>query len=356
MATLQRYFEDFHNNIKLLKFEENKILREKRDKILDALRVGLKKRFGDSEDAIPRFDPLNQGSYAMDTGIKPQKEGDFDIDVGLRFKQLPIDDFAPLAVKQWVFDALENHTTKVEIRKPCITVTYISQGEDLYHVDLVVYSDSSSNSDNQTYLARGKPGSKAENKLWEPSDPVGLIDLLGKKFSGEDGGQYKRCIRYLKRWKDVQFSLSGNSAPVGIALTIAAHDWLSVEKKIVDPFANKFEYDDLSALLGLVRAMLGRFLVVSSDEHGNPIRRLKITLPVVPHCDLFEKMSDKQMVAFESKLENLSKCLEEARGKTDPIDACVVLRKLFGNDFPIPDKKDTAEPRARAIVSPGVGA
>jgi len=67
--SLQSPFMKFHEAILLKRFDENAELREKRDRILKRLRDNLS----------VTFEPFNQGSYSMGTGIKPL-DGDYDID------------------------------------------------------------------------------------------------------------------------------------------------------------------------------------------------------------------------------------------------------------------------------------
>ena len=130
MVNLQSEFIDFHNTIKL--DIENATLREKRDILLKKLKDKI------SEDAAS-YTSFNQGSYAMGTGIKPD-DGDYDIDVGLKF-DINQDDYSdPIEVKKWVKNALDGHTKKVVIRRSCVTVTYQGDGEDAYHVDFAVYA------------------------------------------------------------------------------------------------------------------------------------------------------------------------------------------------------------------------
>ena len=75
MVNVQSEFLTFHDKIKLS--EENQELRNKRDILLNKLRKNI-------SDKAASFTTFNQGSYAMGTGIKPD-DGDFDIDVGLKF-------------------------------------------------------------------------------------------------------------------------------------------------------------------------------------------------------------------------------------------------------------------------------
>lgn len=339
MADVQKQFEAFHEAIKLKKFEENQTLREKRDIVLDKLRTRLKATFEEKGKKAPTFSYFNQGSYEMGTGIIPL-DSDFDIDVGVSFN-IDKNDYAdPVEVKKWVYDALYGHTKQVEMRRPCVTVFYQKQGDPVYHVDLAIYSDESCNSDGKKYLAKGKMSSSEDNKSWEVSDPKGLADIVGNKYSGDDKKQFVRVIRYLKRWKDFNFSSNGNAAPIGIGLTIAAYNWFVPNKPFLDKIANVYKYNDLQAIKTVVKGMLDNF----SD-------RLRVYLPVEPYSELFAKMTDNQMTDLKEKLEDLLEVIDSAIDEVAPEVACETLQKVFGKDFPIPEKKETARVTGPAIAS-----
>lgn len=339
MADVQKQFEKFHEAIKLKKFDENQTLREKRDIVLDKLKSRLKVIFEEKGEPVPSYETFDQGSYKMGTGVIPH-ENDYDIDVGISFKVNKDDYPDPVEVKEWVYEALNGHTRKVVMRKPCVTVFYQKNGESVYHVDLAVYSDGSCNSDGKKYLAKGKLNSLPENKSWEISDPNGLAENVGDRHSGDDKSQFIRVIRYMKRWKDYNFSSNGNAAPIGIGLTISAYNWFSPNKTLIDPVAYSYKYNDLQATRSVVMGMLNNFGV-----------RLKSYLPVEPYSELFEKMTDNQMTGLQEKLNSLLKALESADGEVAPEEACKTLKKVFGDDFPVPDKPDTAEKKHIAIAS-----
>ncbi len=345
MAKLQKSFVEFHETIKLNNLDENKKLREKRDIVLDKLRERLKKLFEEKSESTPTFAPFNQGSYAMGTGIQPS-EGDYDIDVGLKFNISKEDYPDPTEVKQWVYDALSDHTQRVEFKRPCITVFYQRHDEPIYHVDLAIYSESSY--DGSLYIAKGKPNS--DERIWEASEPQQLMKLIENKFyDKEDGKQFRRIIRYLKRWKDVNFSFDGNGAPIGIGITVAAYHWFHVSKH-VDSFTDETTYDDLTAMQNFVNALIGHFKEVYNACEW--ISRLSVKLPVAPYCDLFEKITDNHMVSFKRKLEALLSVLNEAQSEPDPSEACQKLQKQFCDDFPVPTKAEIAlTSSAPAIVS-----
>jgi hypothetical protein len=348
MPDLQKYLEQFHDEIRL-DFDDSKPLREKRDVILRKLVERLEKLFGEKGEAVPSFTHFNQGSYAMATGVKPLA-GDYDIDVGITFDVSKDDYEDPIEVKQWVLDALRGHTRSVEMRRPCVTVTYKRSDEPVYHVDLAIYSNPERNTDGKRYLARGKRTSGDEYREWEVSEPTELIRLVHTAHEGKDRDQFRRVVRYLKRWRDVAFPTNGNSAPIGIGLTVAALNWFTPHKSLVNVFENKYAYCDLDALLSLVNGMLDNFRPSVIHFFAS---RLRVELPVEPGGDLFHKMTSKQMGNLKEKLTALRDTLEAARGETDPQVACELLRKQFGDDFPVPTKEETAQVRKRAISSSG---
>lgn len=344
MVDVQKHFESFHEKIKLKQFDENQTLREKRDIVLDKLRSRLKTIFEEKDEPAPIYETFDQGSYKIGTGVVPL-DSDFDIDVGVSFKVKKDDYPDPVEVKKWVYDALNVHPhKKVDMRRSCVTVFYQKDDEPVYHVDLAVYSDESCNADGKKYLAKGKLNSAAENKLWVVSDPKGLADKVGDKYSGDDKSQFIKVIRYLKRWKDFNFSSNGNAAPIGMGLTISASNWFS-PNKTYDGLANKYKYDDLKATRGVVKGML--------DNFGE---RLKVYLPVEPYSELFEKMTENQMANLKEKLNCLLEALDSAAAEVDPHEACKTLSKVFGEDFPVPDKPETGDKKGPAIATASASA
>ncbi len=322
MLNLQKEFIDFHNKIKL--DDENATLREKRDILLKKLKDKI------SEDAAS-YTTFNQGSYAMCTGIVPEDE-DYDIDVGLKFT-IDKDDYPdPIVPKKWVRDALDGHTKSVEIRRSCVTVTYQIDGESAFHVDFAVYA--ANNADGKMYIAKGKEFSSDENKKWEPSDPQGLIDTIKGKYSGDDAVQFRRVIRYMKKWRTHQFSSGGNGVPTGISLTILAYNLFS-NKKTYDWTTKKDVYNDFLALYDLVSSIKNTFSLTWNSEENVWYHIISVTLPVEPKNNLFEKMTQKQMENFYQKLNSMITKLDEVKTKEKRSEACSILVDLFGDDFPV---------------------
>lgn len=341
MAIIQKYLIEFHEKIKLVDTEENQVLRDKRDIVLERLEKNI------SADA-PSYTTFNQGSYAMGTGIQPI-DGEYDIDVGIRLN-LSKDDYPdPVIVKKWIYEAIKNHTNTVEVKRPCVTVTYLEKGEPCFHIDLAVYA--ANNDDGNLYLAKGKLNSADESKEWELSNPLDLINEIKNKFNdGNDRSQFKRVIRYLKRWRDVSLASEGNASPVGIGITVLAHKYF-MPSKVVDRFSGKTTDNDLESMKQLVQSILNAFSPVYDLTDEEYHERVKAILPVEPKTDVFMKMTNSNMKNFKEKLNSLKESLEFALDEVDPYEACKELNKKFGKDFPIPLKEDTGKRNQKPAIS-----
>ncbi|WP_195573209.1 nucleotidyltransferase domain-containing protein [Clostridium paraputrificum] len=334
--TLQKQFEKFNENIKM-DYDENSELASKRDILVNKLK---------SNEDLPSFTTINQGSYSMYTGVKPLDNKDYDIDVGLRFN-VNKGDYKPLELKEKVYEILKDHTDYgAEIKQPCVTVTYKKNGNIGYHVDLVIYSyEDKDDTNSQMYLARGKEYSEEKNKKWEKADPMGLKDEIMNKYEDADErAQYRRIIRYLKRWKNIKFNSEGNSEPPGIGITLLAYEKFQ-PKYETDNVTLSRTYNDLEALTYLVQQIKGMFLC-ETYENGRLLYRIKLNLPVTPKTDVFCKMTDIQMTDFKNKIEDLLSDLEKVKNEVEVVEQCKKLKDIFGDDFEVPEKKDTAKKQA----------
>lgn len=308
MSVHQSAFVSFDQKIKLDWHDESAILRDKRDAVLSRLtRAGVSHR------------SFNQGSYAMRTGILPEKS-DYDIDVAVFLTGNGVGSLTAKAAKQIVYDAVQGHTSQVKWLTNCVRVQYVKSGEPTYHIDLAVYREHSGIG-TPLALARGKQF--AATSEWIPGDPQRFLDLFDQRFSGNDRDQYRRVIRALKRWKDVNFSSEGNAAPIGVGIAMSAY----LQFVPVKTFAGV--YDDLAACLQLVTAMRNNFSFAFGPDQsvGN---RLVAKMPVAPFDDVYRKMTNQQMKEFYQRLEKLTQQLSEAQrmGLRSP------LVKAFGSDFP----------------------
>lgn len=335
MSAVQTQFLGFHDNIKLDIDDEKANLRNKREVLLSALRANL------PED-VPTFEHFHQGSYSMHTGVVPL-DGNYDIDVGLIFDCQRDKYPDPVVLKKIVRDALNTHGRTINIRRPCVTVNYMRAGVPEYHVDLAIYVK---RNDSLIDIAKGKENSEQSKRFWEATEPKALTALVCSRFiDAAELAQYRRCIRYMKRWRDVQFY---SGAPLSIALTLAAYKWFTPIK------TTNGTYLDLLAMLDWTKAILANFELCYTDDGLHS--RLKVVLPVTPGVDIMGWMTKGQMATFKSALEGLRNALDSAYDETLPEAACQILAKHFGSDFPIPVKSQTARTVGAPVIHTGSSA
>jgi hypothetical protein len=321
---VQPQFERFHNAIKLDEDDEQRKLREKREVLLRSLADGLPQDF-------PKFTHFVQGSYAMRTGVVPL-DGNYDIDVGLIFECTEKEFPDPVALKCHIRDALVGCGRTVNIRRSCVTVTYMRDGRPDYHVDLALYVRGGSGG---LVLAKGREFSGSDQRKWVQACPKELTAYILGCFSGDEQAQFRRCIRYLKRWRDHRFSSGG---PISIALTVAAAHWFK------PMFGSDGRPSDLEALHTLIKKMLEK-----SGASLGVAGRVVVKIPGPVDCDLMAGMTKRQMAGFRERLSGLDRALERCYGQVDVSAACLELQSQFGADFAngVPGKDGTSARNGR---------
>lgn len=260
MADAQTQFQSFHSNI-LLDEESNDLLRGKRNTLLDELKKNI-------DPSAPIFSSFHQGSYELSTGVNPLS-GDPDMDVGIIFDCKPEDYKDPVDLKRFIKNALERNNRTVRIRKPCVTVEYMKGDTREMHIDMAVYC---TNSSGTTQLARGRDIDPANTnyRFWEASEAKKLNEKIISTFNGKERDQWRRVVRYLKRWRDWQI---GHKNMPSIALTIEAMENFRPIFSSVDDKPR-----DLIALRDLLESIIRRWVTP----------RLQIWLPVETRCDLLK--------------------------------------------------------------------
>ena len=320
MAKLQKQFEKFHKDIKV-KFDE---LIEKRDIILNKIKKSLK------EKNRPSLDLINQGSYIYGVGVKPiSDDQEYDIDVGLAFN-INSDEYKATDVRNWVYDAIKDHTEDVEEKGPCIRVRYQAG----YHVDLICYANNDSKESENFKLAH-KDGS------WKDTDPKGLKNYIKEKrkpFSNSKDGsgsdQLQRVVRYLKRWNDKALPEESNDKPVGLALLL-----FCIENLTEPVFEDNEQLDDLNALK-IISSFAGSQLKISVNK------------PTPEYEDIFGKISNTGMSELIVRFSNLDEALQKAKDEESLEVACKILRDQFGDNFPL--DKNKPEDTYKKTQSPAI--
>jgi hypothetical protein len=325
MADVQKQFEEFHEKIRM-DYEMASELREKRDAVLKRIRKYLK------DNDLPAFREIGQGSYTMKTGTKPIADLEHDIDVGLRFDFHESEHTAD-EVRGWIYEAVKDHTERTEKKKPCIRVSY----EAGYHIDITSYAVWEEGGRDQYRLARSDTG-------WTEADPLALLHYVNNFREGNFAGtednatktdQFRRNVRALRRWNDVRVPHESKSKPVGLAFVL-----LAVQRPLSRATFIDGRPDDRQSLATFTRSV------------ANTDGRVAAKKPTPIYDELFQRLSDTDMDDFKKKIGELADALELAGQTADPVNACKRLCEVFGNDFPVPEAKDTgSKTRAPAIVT-----
>ena len=329
---LYKQFKEFHEEIKLDKESSN--LKDKREilqkDISDKLPAELKKIGLDVNSSNFHF--FDQGSYRQNvsTGIK---SGSVDRDVAIEF-EIDIDEFTdPRKIKKCIKNALFIANKRIpKIKEPCVTISYMKDGDEDVHIDFPTYAIK----DGNTYLARVKE--RAENKEWEKCEPHGLNDYMDKLFSGDEGNQLRRIIRYLKKWKEENYSeaASNDQKPAGIALTLLAG-------KVFTYKQTDGQDDDLKAL----HSVLFNIKKLFTYDFSNDRYTIVCKLPVEPWSDTFYKMTESNKDIFYKKICAFYDNVNNAVLASEEYEAAKFLQKSFGEDFELPPEPITAYGKPR---------
>ena len=336
---IQTHFNKFHNKIKLGRKDDAYKKARERD---DSIKVKMKTAF--REAGYPVVDDFIQGSLNTHTGIVPIS-GDYDID-----RALVIDDEKapenPVTPKKKALDVLEKRGVKnAKIKKPCVTADYAS---DNVHIDFIIYKRLG----NQYYLAVGKKNSDEDNREWSFADPLGLMEWISDISDYDDDeaaevrDQFRRLVRYLKRWRDQQFNETVAAKVYSIGLTVMIKEQLRVS------FSTEGARQDLQALRETVGAILdaGYF---TEEQIGR--YRIHVDLPVEPRRDIFDGSSLDTGTQLYNKLKSLKEKLAEAEKLSDERKQCEILNKLFGDDFKVPDPPGgNSQARKAVYKTPGL--
>ena len=343
---IQTHFDKFHDRIKLGREDDAYRKARKRD---DSIKSDVKSEFKTA--GYPVVNDFIQGSLGTHTGIVPIS-GDYDIDRALVIENDTAPE-NPVTAKKTALDVLQGRGFKnAKIKKPCVTADYAS---DNIHIDFIVYKRSG----DQHYLAVGKENSDENNREWSAADPHGLTDWINddSRYGGDDAkdvlAQFRRLVRYLKRWRDMQFSEAVAAKVYSIGLTVMA------KQRFVWSFSTEGARQDLQALVKTVGVILdaGYF-----REEGEGRYRVRVDLPREPYRDIFYGSSLDTGTQLYNKLKRLKDKLAEVEKLSDEREQCQILNQLFGGDFEVPDppkgssRTGKAQYSSAGIVTSSVGA
>lgn len=330
LKKLQKEFEAFDKEIRI--DNETSALIEKRNKLKNDIEDHFPEECEKYNISVTKSDLrfILQGSYKIGTTISNDDKGvDLDYAVIMPLDVKKHND--PRQVKKAAQSALEIKNVRIpQIKEPCVTVAYHTNGVETMHIDFPIYAENNG----QLYLARGKATS--ETYKWEIADPEGLNDYLIEQFKNRP--QLKRIVRYIKKWKQEKYNNSTNSheVPPSIGLTL-----LACQKYAEYTYDGA---DDLRSLYYTLNAIYDSF-IIQKDAQGTILSaNIVCNLPVEPYSDVFYKMRDnsKHMITFYNRISSAVNNLKEAVNISDAHEAAKYVQKVLGNDFNIPEKQSAA--------------
>lgn len=312
MSVLHKEFIGYNKEIKLTDSKKESLHKSRKE-----LRKKIRSWFEENKpnELQPKF--RSQGSLEMNTAVNPINQYDedgniirkYDLDDGVYFIEKDEEDNKKAidTWHNWVFDAVDNHTTIPTIRKnTCVRVVFA----DGHNIDLPIYYKTSES----ISLAH-------KSKGWIESDPKEFFEWFNKLKNG----QIERLVRYIKAWKNFRELNNGNlKLPSGFELTI-----------LIVKFYTEDDKDDIS-FRETLREMHKE---LSKPDKFNCIR------PTTPKGeDVFENYSESRKNHFLNTLNSLIIDLDRANEKSNFKTASEILRNnQFGTRFPLGEDKTEEE-------------
>lgn len=337
MANSHELFMHFNNAVKLSD-KDRETLKNARNSLRERVIKGYT-NISEEDKRTHTIQFQSQGSFVMDTIIKPEPEEDFDLDDGIYFQGgIPEEKRADTQVFHYlVIKAIDKHNEIEDIidKPTCVRVKYYKQnGEERgFHIDLPIYY--AENLDTPE-LADTKNG-------WTESSPVEFIAWFEEKTKSEfrkafllealkyaepyekwlsdirkKDCQLRRIVRYLKIWAN----LKKKDMPSGIMMSImAANNYVDNQR------------DDVS-----LRDTLANILD-ELNENG-----CKCFRPTPRQDeDLFAAFTDSEKEFFKKSLNNFITSANQAIENPNKKQACLKWQLHLGNRFPCHLAKDEIE-------------
>lgn len=257
-----------------------------------------------------------QGSYKFGTLIKPMGPSDeYDVDVGIYFNWTDDEDISPTPaqLRDWVQQELVRYkSTNPDIKKVeqppkerCSRGIYTRQ----FHIDTPVYHLNPDTDKRRLACLSDK---------WEDSDPKKIYKWFKNAVSGDDRGQLRRLVRYLKGWAAVSFDGAPESRPSSILLTVLATE-------AYQEIWHVFSIDDDDALIAVIKKIHARLF--NDKVVPNPVDRK----------ENLNRISDDGWDGFLPRLEALRDIAERTEDAADEAVAALTWSEAFSFLMPLPE-------------------
>jgi hypothetical protein len=159
----------------------------------------------------------------------------------------------------------------------------------------------------------------------------------GSEDAATSTDQFRRVVRYLKRWNDLGIPGESKDKPSGLALIL-----LTEQHHRRPALSWDGKPDDAAALHGVAKAA------------AETIGRIRATKPTPEGEDMFARISDTAMDKLKIRFGVLRDALRSAREASNADEACKILKKHLGDDFPCPKKDEGKTKSALRTAAPAV--
>jgi len=347
MANSHFLFSHFNNAIKLSD-KDRETLKIARNSLRVRVEYGFNKLPVDNRKTHS-LEFQSQGSFVMDTIIKPNSEhDDFDLDDGIYFQGgLPEEKRAGTQIyHDLILKSIDKKSDIEEItdKSTCVRVKYYkSNGEERgFHIDLPIYY--AENMDTPE-LADTKKG-------WIESSPIEFIAWFEQKAQSDfqkvflleslkyaepfekwlsdvrkNDCQLRRIVRYMKAWAD----LKKKEMPSGIMMSIMA--------------ANNFienERDDI--------ALKNTLINILKELNTNGFKCYRPTPK--KNEDLFAPFSFAEKEFFKNSLVSFITSANQAIENPNTKQSCLKWQRHLGDRFPCHLAKDEIEGAKTYVAAP----
>ena len=244
-----------------------------------------------------------QGSYALETIIKPVDGGD-EYDVDIQVVMNPNPEMEPKDYISEVRKALkadQTYADKVRLKTRCVTVDYAGD----FHLDVVPRITD----DGTHYIFN-----RIENER-EETDGTGYREWFNDK-NRITGGNLKRVVRLLKYLRN----LKGNYTAKSIILTTLAANVIE-------------EYDEGTEAVSTVADTLVTVLTRMDDYLQRNPNMPEIRNPVLPSETFNRHWDETKYANFRKRVNSHARTARDAKNATTSEDAIPLWQKLFGNEF-----------------------
>lgn len=267
-------------------------------------------RMNSAADAVSAFlvtssglsegDVFLQGSYANHTAIEPVNGGEYDIDIAAVCTGQGVSADSALNDLEARFRADGRYRDRVNRKNPCVRLEYAEDDVGKFHVDVVPV----------------RPCQAPTAPLEAPRRGQGWHETAPAEYTAwctQQGVQYVRTVRMMKRWRDEQQSV--RAAIKSIVLQVLVAECMPKMG------------DDAYRLSETFRQLQVKLVSLQNP----PV----IPNPVLPGENLAARWTVESFQSFQPELTEAIEWADKAMNASDVVEAADAWRELLGDDFPV---------------------